>query len=182
MATPGAQGGPPLASREEAEAIWNEMQNPSFSKVSEALGRLGKPVSRVTIGNWARRGAWKAAKKSPRPVTDGEADPEGFAEIEKDRRELKKLSVEQLKVEQEKARLIYNVMMMRHGARKVHRLMQTPRDAATLMQAGTEAVSMVPTIPAEAPATDETKMIDVTPNNPIAAAILEFERKQGVAA
>lgn len=205
---------------EQVRFVWSTMTKPSCRKVVDELERRGAKISFKTVARYVatefapRRAvgpktrlagtslspeektmvAAQSDSKAAETIIGGpEITPKEAAAIDEDIVELKKLDLPQLKEMQEKDRLIFNIMLMRHGARRAGMLVLIPKESSALMASTTEAadsLSMIPMgQPMQTPALNghggNGAMLDVTPNapiNPVSAAIAHFRKKSGAAA
>lgn len=184
--------------KQQVRYVWETMKEPSTRAVAEELCKRGAKISAKTVHRW-QQGQWIGAapppstprppKKdkpaAPSPMLGGALDETELKAMVKDKKELDAVKeVTELEQIQRRDQLIYNIMLLRASQRRVDILSMIPKDTAPFIESVTEAVRspLAPGLPMPAQITDQSNMIDITPN-PDGDAITAFlrDRKRKVA-
>lgn len=199
-----AQGKP---TPEQARTIYDSLSHQTVDTLHTALTSRGYSIGRATCARWIKSGfkvktsigpalnmdkgdvkgvpaVVRAAEAAEAAIIGGEMTPQEISAIQGDMDELSKLDMPQLKAMQERERIEYNIMMLRQAKRKSDKLVLIPKESAAFIVAMTGAAESVPTVPAGLLPGDGAKLIEasVKPPNPVADAISQFKKRQGVAA
>jgi hypothetical protein len=187
---------------EHAKALWEGMSDPSARKVAAALKAQGIKVSWRTVARWKLAdwvGPRRVIVKEPKPEKEKKdvirvamatpPDPEEVAAIGSEMDvlvgDIKGMSLPEI---QERTRMALNTVLMRRAAARADMLVTMPKDTAAFIEALTlvsaNTLLSVPeaTVQPHLNGHGNGHMIDVTPANPITAAIADFKRRTGVAA
>jgi hypothetical protein len=183
---------------EQVRFVWFSKPKPSCRSVADELQKRGAKISFKTVARYhamdwihgarpRRRSTAEQTRAAGSALIGTQLSEPELNKIEEEIALLAGMSIGDLVDAQEKARLIYNTMLLRCATRKADMLAIVPRDAAALMIGATEAVQATapPIVPTEPDhhtnGVGNGRMIDVTPMNPISAAIADFQRKRTAA-
>ena len=155
----------------EIKAAWDAHLQPSTRKVANAMRAEGWKVSSAKI-NRLQRDGWAEPRPTGAPKTATVSARAKHRLIGTVRARLRQLlSVEtnaELKMMEERARLIYNIMTLEFSAQVADLHARNPEKAARLMESSTLLAEIIPMIPPEVQAFNKRSnghdTIDVTPN------------------